>query len=349
MNAPSTVSVTTLRLFVEAVERIGIDSRDLLSACDIETSSLEDSELRLPQSVYEATFLKAQHLSSDAAIGLHAGEHVHARAVNLLGYLMLSSATILDGLNRVARYQLLLTNSSWLEIEESSNEVRVRVNSKSLDPAVREIHAEYMLAMILAMMRWVSGAEIRPLETHYAHAPHTGVAEYERVMKARVRFHCDANQMIFAREMLTLPSQHHDRAMEHLHENLAKWLLEQRSDRSVCAEVRRTLFRHLEDGVVEIENVARHLGMSVRSLQRRLGEEDTSFRKVLDRLRRELAREHLEHLGTPVAEVAYLTGFSEVSAFTRATRRWFGCTPSRMRGDAPTTMSKDVEQTQAND
>jgi AraC-like DNA-binding protein len=344
MNELRTVSATTLRLFVEAAERIGIDSGALLSANEIETSSLEDSELRIPLSVYEATFLTAQHLSSDAAIGLHAGEHVHAHAVNLLGYLMLSSATLLDGLHRVARYQSLITNSPWLEIEESSNEVRVRVDSKSLDPAVREIHAEYLLAMILAVMRWVSEAEIRPLESHYAHAPRTGVAEYERVMNAGVRFHCDANQMIFGHETLTLPSMHHDRAMEHLHENLAKWLLEQRRDRSVRAEVQRMLVQHLEDGVVEIENVARHLGMSVRSLQRRLREEGTSFRKVLDRLRRELAREHLEHLDTPLAEVAYLTGFSEVSAFTRATRRWFGRTPSRIRRDAPTTLSKDVQQ-----
>jgi len=333
MNPESTVSATTLRLFVEAAARVGVDSAALLEACEIDVSSLDDSECRIPQSIYESMFLNAERLSGDAAVGLHAGERVHARAVNLLGYLMLSSATLLDGVRRVARFQSLLTNSPWLHFEETATEVRLTFDSKSLAPSVREIHAEFMLAMILSVMRWVTEVEIRPSQVCYSHAPRTDAAEYERIMGARVRFNAPENRMTFARETLALPSQHHDSAMEHLHANLAEWLLAQQRDRSVCAEVRRVLFRQLEEGVLEIDNIARHLGMSVRSLQRRLEEEGTNFRKVLDHLRRELAREHLVELGTPIAEVAYLTGFSEVSAFTRAARRWFGRTPSRMRGN----------------
>jgi len=74
--------------------------------------------------------------------------------------------------------------------------------------------------------------------------------------------------------------------------------------------------------------------MSPRSLQRRLAEERTSFREVLEKLRRDLARDHLERHRTPIAAVAYLTGFSDVSAFTRAVRRWFGRTPARLRQEA---------------
>jgi len=335
MNAPSTMSATTLRLFFEAVGRIGIDREALLRACDIEASSLEDSEARIPQSAYECAFKQAERLSGDAAIGLHAGEQVHPRAVNLFGYLMLSSATLLDGIRRVVRFQCLLTDTPWVQLDDSSEEIRVIVDSKALDPAICEIHAEYMLAIILAVTSWVSESDIRPLEIRYKHGPHTDVAEYERVMKSTVRFRSDANEILFNPDMLALPSVHHDRVMEQLHVDFAEWLLATKQDRSVSGEVRRVLSQRLEEGVAELESVARYLGMSARSLQRRLAEESTSFRNVLDRLRRDLAREHLEHLGTPVAEVAYLTGFSEVSAFTRAARRWFGRTPGRMRRQVP--------------
>jgi AraC-like DNA-binding protein len=74
--------------------------------------------------------------------------------------------------------------------------------------------------------------------------------------------------------------------------------------------------------------------MSARTLQRRLAEEKTSFREVIEKLRRNLARDHLEQRRTPIAAVAYLTGFSDVSAFTRAVRRWFGRTPARLRQEA---------------
>jgi AraC-like DNA-binding protein len=336
MNTPSMISVTTLRLFLEAVERTGIAPEGLLRACNIEASSLEDSEVRIPQSTYEFAFQQAERLSGDAAIGLHAGEHVHARAVNLFGYLMLSSATLLDGLHRVVRYQSLLTDAPWVKLDDSSKEIRVIVDRKALDPAIREIHAEYMLAMLLAVLRWVSETDIRPLSIHYEHGPRADIAEYERVMKGVAHFHCDSTEMLFTPETLALPSQHHDRAMEQLHVGLAEWLLATKSDRTVSGEVRRALSQRLEAGVADLETVARYLGMSTRSLQRRLAEEGSTFRSVLDRLRKDLAREHLEHLGTPVAEVAFLTGFSEVSAFTRAMRRWFGRTPGRMRREVPT-------------
>jgi AraC-like DNA-binding protein len=335
MNASATISATTLRLFLEAVERTGIDLEELLSACDLEPSSLEDSEQRIPLQAYEFVFLQAARLSKDDAIGLHAGEQVHPRAVNLFGYLMLSSGTLFDGLRRVVRYQSLLTDIPWIKLEESSTLIRLILDNKSLSPSMREIHAEYMLAMLRAVLSWVSEAEIRPIEVSYTHGPHADIAEYERVMHCAARFHRDANEMIFEPQTLALPSLHHDRVMEQLHVEMAEWLLAAKQDRSVSGDVRRVLSARLEEGMIELESVARYLGMSMRSLQRRLAEEDTSFRVELDGLRRDLARKHLEHLGTPLAEVAYLTGFSEVSAFTRAAQRWFGRPPGRMRRKAP--------------
>ena len=130
---------------------------------------------------------------------------------------------------------------------------------------------------------------------------------------------------------LSRPSQHADESLARVHEEFAERLLSSREAAEVTDRVRRLLAEHLESGVANLSSVARQLGMSARSLQRRLSDEGTNFRELVDRLRCELAREHLERYQTPIAGVAHLTGYSDVSAFTRAANRWFGTPPGRLR------------------
>jgi len=337
MNDLRQVSITILRLFLDAVEGVGLDRQALLDGSGIEADLLEETEARIALRDFERVFQNAAELSGDPAIGLHAGEQVQLRphAVNLFGYLMLSSATVLDGLRRVARYQCVLTDRPWVALEEESDVIRVVANVDAIDPGFRIIHGEYLLALILGITRWVSAEDIRPLECRYQHRARTDRSEYERVMRCGVRFGEAMNEMRFAPEALARPSIHHDRVMEQLHVDFADWhLAHSLEKRGVASHVRKVLSERLEEGAPDLEEVARQLGMGARSLQRRLTTEGTSFRHVLESLRRDLARVHLEDLGTPVAEVAYLTGFSEVSAFSRAARRWFGRPPGRMRRGA---------------
>jgi AraC-like DNA-binding protein len=140
-----------------------------------------------------------------------------------------------------------------------------------------------------------------------------------------VKFGAGQSELVLAAETLGRPSVHADPAL------VAEGLLARERVPEFTRRVRRTLVERLESEAQDLAAVARRLGMSARSLQRRLAEEETSFRQVLDGVRRELARHHLERRATPIEAVAYLTGFSEVSAFTRAVRRWFGRTPARLR------------------
>jgi AraC-like DNA-binding protein len=127
------------------------------------------------------------------------------------------------------------------------------------------------------------------------------------------------------------PSAHADEQIAKLHDDFARELLSQAQGSSLAARVRRTLAAQLESGSSDLSTVARKLAMSPRSLQRRLADERTTFRALQDGLRRDVARHHLERPHASIAEVAYLTGFSEASAFTRAVRRWFGRSPAQLR------------------
>jgi AraC-like DNA-binding protein len=329
-----TVSTTVLRMFIEALEALGVDSRALLRDCQIEPEQLRDPDARISQDRFERTWVAAQELTGNPCIGLHAGEHIRAHAVNLFGYLMLSSATLGAGIRRVARYQRVLAGVPWIELDEESDPVRLRVGAATGSDDFRAIHAEYVAALVPRIMGWVSEAEVVPEGVSFRHDARGPLADYARVLGCNVKFGAERNEINFSAAILSRPSRHAEETVARLHEEFAEQLLARQGDSEVTHRVRRLLAECLGSGEADLCSVARALGMGTRSLQRRLSSEGTTFRKLLDSLRCEVAREHLERCQTPIAGVAHLAGFSDVSAFTRATSRWFGETPARLRQQA---------------
>ncbi len=327
-----TTSVTVLLLFVRALSDLGVDWRSVLARCGIDPCDLEDPEARIPQESFERLWIAARDITGDPGIGLHAGERVKPRAVNLFGYMMLSSATLGQGIHRVARYQQVLTGDPWIAVEESGEEVAIRVGIERGDAEFRAIHSEYVAPLLLKLLSWVSESEVAPVETRFAHAPRTDPDDYRRILRGPLRFSADRSQLVLAAGTLERRSVHANAQIAEVHEEFAKRLLESESE-AISAQVRRTLAGRLESGAPDQVTVARELGMSPRSLQRRLAEEGTSFRGVLEDLRRDLIRKYLVEDATPITEVAYLTGFSDVSTFARAVRRWYGRPPARLRMD----------------
>ena len=153
-------------------------------------------------------------------------------------------------------------------------------------------------------------------------------------MRCPVKFEADRSELVMCSRMLERPSVHANAGIARVHEDLAKELLARQVHEGLAHSVRQALAHQLESGPPDLASVAGELAMSPRSLQRRLAEEKTSFRDILERLRRDLARRHLEHTTISISEIAYLAGFSEVSAFTRAVRRWFGRSPAQVRRDS---------------
>lgn len=334
MDNQPTTSATTLRMFTEALGALRVDWRAILRSCGIDPAQLAEPEARIPQDRFQRVWIAARELTRDPCIGLHAGERIHAHAVNLFGYLMLSSTTLGDGLRRVARYQRVLAAVPWIAIDDSGAGVRVRVGIEHGDPEFRAIHAEYVAALVLQVLGWVSETKIEPSEARFEHEPRGELSEYRRVLRCPVRFSADRNELVLHARTLDRPSIHANEGLARVHEEFAERLLASEEKAEVTRRVQRALAERLEPAPPGLASVARLLGMSARSLQRRLAEEETSFREVLEKLRRDLARNHLERHRTPIAAVAYLTGFSDVSAFTRAVRRWFGHTPARLRREA---------------
>ena len=335
------ISITMLRLLTEALDELGLDSRALLAECEINPEQLQDPDTRISPESFERVWLGAQEKSGHAHIGLLAGERINVRAVNLFGYLMLSSATVGAGIKRVARYQRVLTETPWVEFDDADPK-HLQVGVPFGGNELRAIHAEYVAALILRIMDWVSKPDATPESVSFRHEARGPLSDYTRVLRCNVKFGAERNELGFSQEVLDRPSQHAEQSIALLHEEFAERLLADRAEVEFSQRVRRLLAEYLETGETDLRYVARQLGMGSRSLQRRLADEGTSFSALLDDLRCEIAREHLERYQTPIAGVAHLAGFSDVSAFTRAASRWFGDTPARFRERAGRRGSSEI-------
>jgi AraC-like DNA-binding protein len=158
---------------------------------------------------------------------------------------------------------------------------------------------------------------------------------HRELFGAPVRFGAARTEVHWPRSVLDLPVLAADPALQALFESRlreASATLASESEPAAVARAREIIMARLEHGDVSLDLVARELAVSRRSLQRRLSEAGTTFQELLDASRRALAFRHLKSRDTSVEEVAFLTGFSEPSAFFRAFRRWTGTTPNQWRG-----------------
>jgi AraC-like DNA-binding protein len=146
-----------------------------------------------------------------------------------------------------------------------------------------------------------------------------------------MRFNAAVNALLFARGDVTLPLPTGNAELAEVHERVACEHLRRLDQAQSCHRTRAVIIRHLQDGEPRRPKIATMLGMSERTLQRRLAAEGTSFERLLDDTRRELAQHYLGQSNISLADIAYLLGFSDQSSFFRAARRWFGNSPRGYR------------------
>ena len=171
-----------------------------------------------------------------------------------------------------------------------------------------------------------------PLAVFFKHVPRGDVAIYEAHFGCPVHFETDRDALLVSEDSLDLPNKLGDETIarffdRHLESELASLTEED----GLEPRVRRAVASMLSEGVPTLSSIAADLGLGSRTLQRRLTDQGHSFQSVVDAARHDLAQQLLSETEYSLAEIAFLTGFSEQSGFTRAFKRWAGQTPRSYR------------------
>jgi AraC-like DNA-binding protein len=326
-----TVSVRSIRPVLAELDRLGLDAASVLSAVGADGGVLADADARLPHSLMLGIWNEAVRRSGDDAFGMHVAEQIRPGAFDVLDYAIRSSATLGEGFERLVRYHRILHDAAAVELRVEGDRARLLHALPAEAGPLPRHPAEFILAGWLVVARQATGLDFAPLEVTFRHAAPERLTEHRRVFRAPIRFAQAANGLWIERKLLAAPLVQSDAGLcATLERYVRELLLRVPAATSLAHRVRHLVAEGLPT-VAGAEAVARKLGRSRRTLNRQLAGEGVSFQSLVDDLRRELA---LRYLGEPrmaVAEVGFLLGFSEASAFHRAFKRWTGTTPAEHR------------------
>jgi AraC-like DNA-binding protein len=309
----------------------GLDARTLFEAAEVDFSALNTPGTRIPTEKISRVWELAVERSGNPAIGL-AQPHVAKPAnFDVVGYAMMSCPNLLAAFERLIRYLLILSDALTMTLREEREGHRVTFELNGGARAVPRQRIEYIFATLITFCRWIAGRDVRPLAVGLAYPEPANLQPYRDTFHCRLSFDEPSNSFLLASADLSSPLPTSNPLLAELHERFAGEYLKHFDHAQTSYKAREVIVRRLPDGEPRRDEVASELCMSERTLQRRLEEEATSFHKLLDDTRRELAEQYLGRLHLSLGQAAYLLGFADQSSFFRACRRWFELSPGEYR------------------
>lgn len=272
----------------------------------------------------------------DPALVFSYAREIQSNDLGALGLAIKSAPTLRDSLLRLERYFRLLTDTAVYSLREDSHPALFVLEACTPDHPALQLRDECALAAVAENIRAFGSDEIKLDRVDFRHDCRADPAQFEAFFGCTVRFGANQNAIAIAPGTLGLTNKLGDRGIsDFLTQHLDSEIRQLPEPCSLKDEVLRHLAARLSDGVPQASEVAVRMGMSERTFYRRLAEENLSYRDVLREAQLSLAQELLSNSKCPIAEVAFLTGFSEQSTFSRAFKRWVGAAPAQFRQLSP--------------
>lgn len=323
-------------LFVWKVLKQADDSLDrtsLLQPLGIDPNGPIDPSVMVNDTDYYSFFESiAKKDKNGIGLPLRVGDSMRCDDYGAFGLAWKSAPNLRGSYERLERYAQILTNVSAYEVRDVEDGVLMLLHRSGDRRLGLRLSNEATIASIASVSQQASSKDFTPLAIFFKHpAPETDKI-HEQHFGCPVYFGSDKDALLVSNETLLAPNQLGDPTIAkffdtHLDEEMEK--LEH--DAGLEKRVKIQISQQLSEGIPSISQIARFLGMSGRTLQRRLSEKGYTFQNLVDESRRELAEKLLQKTDYPLMEIAFLTGFSEQSAFTRAFKRWAGQTPRSYR------------------
>lgn len=321
-------------LIARALHASGCEPAPLFQTAGIDFEEMANPAARIPMSRLQALWSLAVETTGDQCFGLRAAEQLQPVMLHGLGFAWLASDSLRDALNRLVRYSRLINTAIAVRLEDWETTVELVVTGPEKWPGFVYAASDAGMAIFLKMCRITAGEGVTPASVVLQRPQPPCATEFERVFAAPVGYGAAANRLCFDRQLVDtwLPTANPELARVN-DQTVVDYLA--RFDReSITMRVRSRIIERLPDGRPSQESIASSLHVSLRSLQRKLRDEEVTFKMLLENTRRELAMQYVRESHRTISEITYLLGFSEPGNFTRAFKRWTGMPPGEFRKGA---------------
>ena len=332
---PYTTLATSALSIWRALESYGIDPADMFSRAGLDPNKLYDPNARYRDSKLYTLWQLSLEATRDPNIGLRVASFWHPSTAHALGYAWLASATLKDALERTVRYFRLMTDKERLTLEESDEEFRLIFENPVTDYPTANEDIDASFAVLINLCRMCHGESFNPLRITMRRPQPPDPVPFAEQFRSPIQYSGNQDSVSFDRVDAQTPLPTANSEVARANEKIVQDYLARFDRSSVAMQVRARLTEQLSSGHATQDSVAGALHMSLRSLQRRLKNEGTSYKGLVDETRRELAAHYMAESHLSINEITYLLGFSEPSNFSRAFRRWTGKSPSAYRSESP--------------
>jgi AraC-like DNA-binding protein len=318
-------------VFVRVVEMHGIDAKVLLREAGVDPAALRDPAARIPSTFWDAVGARAAARIPDPAFGLRAARCWHPSNLGALGHAWLASSTLRTGLERLQRYSRVLGEKAELKITNTREGLRFVYDHRRRDPVLRAIGSDFVMSLVVDMCRMNYGASLRPVEVRLSRAKPGDIEPYRHFYGCPIHFETNEDSFLLSARVADEPLHTANRQLAGILDSILTAQLAALDKDNIPARCKSSVLEQLTSGEVSENDMARQLHMSRRTLQRKLAESNTTYQKLVDDTRRDLALRYMDDAGKSITDVTFLLGFSGQSAFTRAFKRWTGMSPTTYR------------------
>ena len=319
------------RLAYARVKAAGLAPEPLLRASNLTVQQMEDPRIRLRVRDQIKFLNLVADVVNDEFLGFHLAQLPDLRQVGLYYYVVASSGTLIEALQRGTRYTAIV-NEGISQKCVDGRDVRIVLDYVGVSRHLDRHQIEFWMTALVRVCRQLTGLRLVPAHVGFTHVRERRCPEFAEYFGDDIEFGAAVDEVVYPKKVRNLPVVTAD---PYLNNMLVKYCEEAlacgRSQGSFRSSVENTIVPLLPHGKVRAGEIARRLGVSQRTFARRLAQEGLTFTGLLESLRFDLANRYLAEEGLPISELAWLLGYQEVGAFSHAFKRWTGKTPREAR------------------
>lgn len=335
MSEFGTASVAALRQYVRYADSKGIHTEKLFRIAGLEPTLLDTDDGRLSGEQFQTFIRLLVEASGSPVLGLETGDFVQPGSYSVLGYITMSCATLGEAVTRIAPYEKLVGDMGTTGLRMKRHEVSLVWTCNFTDPVVWPHVVDNVFASWISYARWLADNDnaypIRVSLKRSSPGP-AYEAEYRERWGCPVTFEAPENVVTLHQDLLTTRLRQPDPLLRKtLEAHALSQLALLDTDTDLTSKVKQSIQKQLADGITRQDMVAEDLGMTSRTLQRKLSQEGVSYQKLLDEVRQQMAEDYLQNTGMSIPDIALRLGYSETTSFHRKFKAATGKTPGDFR------------------
>jgi len=320
----------SLDLSIQLAKSYKIDPLPILRDVGIDPVLITDYNARIPLAKVHQFYKKISDLIPNPNVGLRAGQYWHPTQMGALGYAWMTSSTLRSAFERLARFARIVLGSVNISIQEDEKNLSLIFDFQN-EPLISPLRLNGSRSILLAMLRCNAGKDFTPAAVNFSYPEPKELKPFNDLFQCPVKFNCETDGISISLADADMPRDCSNKQLTQLNDQLLIEFAAQLDKKNIIERVKLAIIHELGTGYFSDYTVAAALHMSQRTLQRRLKENKTTFKTLVNNVRQELADKYLHDSNLSLTEISFMLGFSEMSAFSRAFKRWSGHSPSDYR------------------